>query len=182
MNSLEHRRDVAALVVLKLQDLLCSHHLQATSTTYKQHGLTGTPQGCCSTGGVEAAGPTMQPPPTSNMDSLEHRRDVAALVVLKLQDLLCSHNLQATWTHWNTAGMLQHWTSYAATTPKQHGLIRTPQGCCSTGGVEAAEPPMQPPPTSNMDSLEHRRDVAALVVLKLQDLLCSHHLQATWIH
>ncbi|KAK4305589.1 hypothetical protein Pmani_022557 [Petrolisthes manimaculis] len=99
------------------------------------------------------------------MDSLEHRRDVAALVVLKLQDLLCSHYLQAT-----------------STTPKQHGLIRTPQACCSTGGVEAAEPPMQPPPTSNMDSLEHRRDVAALVVLKLQDLLCSHHLQATWIH
>ncbi|KAK4305574.1 hypothetical protein Pmani_022542 [Petrolisthes manimaculis] len=116
------------------------------------------------------------------MDSLEHRRDVAALVVLKLQDLLCSHHLQATWTHWNTAGMLQHWTSYAATTYKQHGLTRTPQGCCSTGGVEAAGPPMQPPPTSNMDSLEHRRDVAALVVLKLQDLLCSHHLQAAWTH
>ncbi|KAK4305585.1 hypothetical protein Pmani_022553 [Petrolisthes manimaculis] len=100
----------------------------------------------------------MQPPPTSNMDSLEHRRDVAALVVLKLQ------------------------TFYAATTYKQHGLTRTLQGCCSTGGVEAAGPPMQPPPTSNMDSLEHRRDVAALVVLKLQDLLCSHHLQATWTH
>ncbi|KAK4305532.1 hypothetical protein Pmani_022500 [Petrolisthes manimaculis] len=94
----------------------------------------------------------MQPPPTSNMDSLEHRMNVAALVVLKLQDLLCSHHLQ------------------------QHGLTRTPQGSCSTGGVEAAGPPMQPPPTSNMDSLEHRRDVAALVVLKLQDLLCSHHL------
>ncbi|KAK4305556.1 hypothetical protein Pmani_022524 [Petrolisthes manimaculis] len=146
------------------------------------------------------------------MDSLEHRRDVAALVVLKLQDLLCSHHLQATWTHENTAGMLQHWTSYAATTYKQHGFTRIPQGCCSTGGVEAAGPsmqppptsnmdslehrrdvaalvvlkaagpPMQPPPTSNMDSLEHRRDVAALVVLKLQDLLCSHHLQATWTH
>ncbi|KAK4305575.1 hypothetical protein Pmani_022543 [Petrolisthes manimaculis] len=100
----------------------------------------------------------MQPPPTSNMDSLEHHRDVAALVVLKLQ------------------------TSYAATTYKQHGLTRTPQGCCSTGGVEAAGPPKQPPPTSNMDSLEHRRDVAALVVLKLQDLLCSHHLQAAWTH
>ncbi|KAK4305565.1 hypothetical protein Pmani_022533 [Petrolisthes manimaculis] len=147
------------------------------------------------------------------MDSLEHRSDAAALVVLKLQDLLCSHHLQATWTHWNTAGMLQHWTSYAAITYKQHGLTRTPQrcystggveaagppmqpppppkqhgltrtreGCCITGGVEAAEPPMQPPLTSNMDSLEHRRNVAALVVLKLQDLLCSHHLQATWIH
>ncbi|KAK4305533.1 hypothetical protein Pmani_022501 [Petrolisthes manimaculis] len=161
MDSLEHRRDVAALVVLKMQDLLCSHHLQATTsyaaTTYMQNGLTRTPQGCCSTGGVEDAGPPMQPPPTSNMDSLEHRRDVAALVVLKLQDLL-------------------------STTYKQHGFTRTPQGCCSTGGVEAAGPPMQPPPTSNMDSLEHRRDVAALVVLKLQDLLCSHHLQATWTH
>ncbi|KAK4305561.1 hypothetical protein Pmani_022529 [Petrolisthes manimaculis] len=176
MDSLEHRSDAAALVVLKLQDLLCSHHLQATWThwntagmlqhwtsyaaiTYKQHGLTRTPQRCYSTGGVEAAGPPLQPPPTSNMDSLEHRRDVAALVVLKLQDLLCSHP-----------------------PPKQHGLTRTREGCCITGGVEAAEPPMQPPLTSNMDSLEHRRNVAALVVLKLQDLLCSHHLQATWIH